>query len=174
LLSPKPKPYQDMWVNNSAAMYRYQAAWAQAVALPHSLRYLRSPMRRGWQLKPVGRPPLPLPHRRPRHCHRHCHRLPPASTPAAAGLDWRTYANQFISSGFPINLLSYLAQNTQAQVFQGLGDIGKGLSEGEDALEASEAELSSAISAAGAAKAPMAALGVGVSFGWSGDAVGRQ
>ena len=46
-----------------------------------------------------------------------------------------TYANQFISSGFPINLLSYAAQNTSAQALQTVGgDIGTGLSEGQSAL----------------------------------------
>ncbi|EUA07378.1 putative pPE35 [Mycobacterium xenopi 4042] len=46
-----------------------------------------------------------------------------------------TYANQFVSSGFPINLLSYLAQNTSAQALQTVGSqIGQGLSEGEAAL----------------------------------------
>ena len=72
------------------------------------------------------------------------------------------YANQFISSGFPINLLSYAAQNTQAQAFSGLGDIGKGLSEGEAALSAS---LTNAIKTVGAVHAPTGAMGVGVSMG---------
>ena len=41
------------------------------------------------------------------------------------------YANQFISSGFPINMLSYIAQNSSAQALQTVGgDIGTGLSEG--------------------------------------------
>jgi hypothetical protein len=29
-----------------------------------------------------------------------------------------TYANQFVSSGFPINLLSYLAQNSSARAWR--------------------------------------------------------
>jgi hypothetical protein len=45
------------------------------------------------------------------------------------------YANQFVSSGFPINLLSYLAQNQSAQALQGVNaQIGQGVSEGESAL----------------------------------------
>jgi PPE-repeat protein len=72
------------------------------------------------------------------------------------------YANQFISSGFPFNMLSYAAQSTQAQAFQGLGDIGKGLSEGETALSAS---LTNAIKTVGAVHAPTGAMGVGVSMG---------
>lgn len=45
-----------------------------------------------------------------------------------------------------------------------MSDIGKGLSQGEAALAASEAELASAFSAAGRAQAPTAALSVGVSM----------
>jgi hypothetical protein len=46
-----------------------------------------------------------------------------------------TYANQFISSGFPVNLLSYLAQNQSAQALQGVNaQIGQGVSEGESAI----------------------------------------
>ena len=46
-----------------------------------------------------------------------------------------TYANQFISSGFPINLLSYLAQSQSAQALQGVSaQVGQGVSEGEEAL----------------------------------------
>jgi hypothetical protein len=46
-----------------------------------------------------------------------------------------TYANQFISSGFPINLLSYLAQNQSAQALAGVNSqVSQGLMEGEGAL----------------------------------------
>jgi hypothetical protein len=76
-----------------------------------------------------------------------------------------TWGNQFASSGFPINLLSLFAQTSQVPAIQGVSDIGKGLSQGEAALGASEAELASAFSAAGRAQAPTAALGVGVSMG---------
>lgn len=79
---------------------------------------------------------------------------------------FNTYANQFISSGFPINMLSYLAQNTQAQAFQGLGDIGKGLSEGEQALGAAGTDMAAAIRAvASVAQAPTGAMGMGVTVG---------
>ena len=45
------------------------------------------------------------------------------------------YANQFVSSGFPINLLSYLAQSQSAQALQGVNSqIGQGVAEGEGAL----------------------------------------
>ncbi len=75
-----------------------------------------------------------------------------------------TYANQFISSGFPINLLSYLAQNTSAQALQTVGSqIGQGLSEGEAAL--GPLRGSGAFGAAGLSAEPTAAIGVGVSMG---------
>ena len=72
------------------------------------------------------------------------------------------YANQFISSGFPVNLLSYLAQNTSAQALQNVGsDIGTGLSEGQSALGGG----AGAFGAAGLSAEPTAAIGVGVSMG---------
>ena len=43
--------------------------------------------------------------------------------------------NTIFSSGFPVNLLSYLAQNQSAQALQGVNSqIGQGVSEGESAL----------------------------------------
>ncbi|MGB6764677.1 MAG: hypothetical protein WBE66_19790, partial [Mycobacterium sp.] len=43
--------------------------------------------------------------------------------------------NTIFSSGFPVNLLSYLAQNTSAQALQGVNSqISQGVSEGEGAL----------------------------------------
>jgi hypothetical protein len=72
------------------------------------------------------------------------------------------WANQFISSGFPINMLSYLAQNTSAQALQSVGsDIGTGLSEGQSALGGG----AGAFGAAGLSAEPTAAIGVGVSMG---------
>lgn len=126
--------YQAMWADNSTAIGRYQAASAQATALPQ----FASP--------------------------------PSVTTASATDFDpnsgWfglaNTYANQFISSGFPINLLSYLAQNTSAQALQGMGsEIGQGLSEGEAALVPSLGSLG----AAGLSAEPTAAIGVGVSMG---------
>jgi len=155
--------YQDMWANNSAAIYRYQATSAQAVAVSQfsSPPSITSPTGAAAQVSAV-----------------------PATTTAApttasilssltsfdpqAG--WfglaNQYANQFLSSGFPINLLSYAAQNTSAQALQSVApEIGQGLSEGESALGASAADLSGAVRALGAAQAPTAAVGVGVSMG---------
>jgi len=75
--------------------------------------------------------------------------------------------NGTVGSGFPINLLSTVALTNVAQGFQNVGsDILQGLAEGEAGLGApAAAGLSSALSAAGSARAPTAAMGVGVSIG---------
>lgn len=160
--------YQGMWATNSAAMTRYQAASTQATELPgfSSPPTIADPA--GTAAQAAAAPAAAA---------------PAASTPIGdfltsilstpGGFDpnqgWfglaNTYANQFISSGFPINLLSYAAQSTSAQALQSVGgDVGQGLAEGESALGAVGANLSSAIRAAGSA-APAASLGVGVSVG---------
>ncbi|MDT5351354.1 MAG: hypothetical protein QOH91_4641 [Mycobacterium sp.] len=156
--------YERMWVNNSAAMSRYETASAEAVAVPEfsSPPTIVSPTGLGAQASAVQSA---------------------AATPAAAvqslvsplaSFDptkgWfgfaNTWGNQFIASGFPINLLSYLAQSSSAQALQAVAPaIGQGLAEGESALGASAASLSGAVKALGAAPAPTAAVGVGVSMG---------
>jgi PPE-repeat protein len=161
--------YQTMWANNSAAMYRYQAATAQALELPQfsSPPSIAAPAAATTQASAVSAAAA----------------TPAASTPLGDfltsvlgtpfGFDpnvgWfglaNTYVNQFISSGFPINLLSYAAQSTSAQALQSVGgEVGQGLSEGESALGGVASELSSAVRALPAA-APTAAVGVGVSMG---------
>ncbi|MDA3641026.1 PPE family protein [Mycobacterium xenopi] len=151
--------YQDMWVNNSAAMSRYQATSAHATALP------------GFASPPSVSNPSGLAAQ--------ASMAPTASGSAAASTvaslasfdpqsGWfglaNTYANQFVSSGFPINLLSYLAQNTSAQALQTVGSqIGQGLSEGEAALGPLRGP--GAFGAAGLSTEPTAAIGVGVSMG---------
>jgi PPE-repeat protein len=161
--------YQTMWANNSSAMTRYQATTNQATT---SLAQFSSP----------------LPNTDPAGTANQANVLTAnaANAPAAAGsslgstlsslntaggfdpLDgWfglaNQWGNQFISSGFPINLLSYAAQNTSATALQSVGgDIGSGLSEG---LGAATASLSNAIKGIGAAPAPSALVGVGVSMG---------
>jgi PPE-repeat protein len=160
--------YDGMWVNNSAAMYRYQAASAQALALPQ----FSSPPAIV-NLTEVAAQAGAMP-------------AAAAATPAQSqigqfltsilstpfGFDpkagWfgllNTYANQFVATAFPINLLSYLAQTTSAQALQSVGgEVGQGLSEGEAALGGAAANLSSAIRGVGSA--PTAAVGVGVSLG---------
>jgi PPE-repeat protein len=132
--------YQSMWANNSAAMSRYQAASAQASTLPQfaSPTSATNPTRLATQGSAVPAATTSST----------ASKTPTvaAATPAAAlptafdpsvGLvgEVNTYLNQFISSGFPINMLSYLAQNQSAQALQGVNaQIGQGVSEGEGAL----------------------------------------
>ncbi|OBA69660.1 hypothetical protein A5641_14590 [Mycobacterium sp. 1554424.7] len=158
--------YQTMWANNSAALTRYQAATAQALDLQQFTTPPTITDPAGTTAQATATSAA-------------------AATPAQSigdflesivgtpfGFDpnvgWfglaNTYANQFISSGFPINLLSYLAQSTSAQALQSVGgDIGQGLSEGESALGAAGASLSNAVRSLGSA--PTGAMAVGVSMG---------
>jgi PPE-repeat protein len=157
--------YQGMWANNTAVLNRYQAASAQAAALPQ------------FAVPPTITNPTGV-------AAQSAATSAAAATPADAVTDalssltsinpvidfsdpnkgWlgfiNTYANQFVAGGIPINLLSYLAENAQAKAFQGLGDIGQGLSQGASALGASTADA-----VTGAGSAPTAAMGVGVSVG---------
>lgn len=158
--------YQAMWANNSAALTRYLTASAQATALPQfsSPVTIASPTAAAAQAGVV----------------------PTASTGNAASVlsslfgtgsggvvnnGWfqlaNTWGNQFISSGFPVNLLGVGAQVATAQGVQSVGgEVGQGLAEGEAALGASAVEFSNALKAVGsAASAPTAAMGVGVTVG---------
>ncbi len=163
--------YQSMWANNSAAMTRYQAASAQATPLS------------GFSSPPSIANPAGVAAQ--------ASAVPAATTSATAAaapaatspLDsiisaiqsfnpqkgWfglaATYGNQFIASGFPINLLSYVAQSTAARSLQTVGgDVGGGLAEGESAAGAGPKGLG-AFGAAGLSAEPTAAIGVGVSLG---------
>src|SRR6201992_2746142 len=160
--------YQTMWANNAAAMTRYQAASSQASALPQ----LTSPTSTtnpsalktqassatpaatsssGTAVSAAASPASPL---------------PPAGDPNVGfvGLA-NTYANQFISSGFPINLLSYLAQNSSAQALQGAtAQVGQGVSEGEEALGGAASGLG------GGAAGALGAVGGGGGLGALGAA----
>ena len=176
--------YQSMWANNSAAMTRYQAASAQATTLPQfsSPSSTTNPAGTAKQSSAVSAATTSS--------------SPTVSAATSAqsssinlgfadptsgyfGLA-NTYANQFISSGFPINMLSYLAQNQSAQALSGVNaQIGQGVSEGESALGGGaagglgglgRAGLGTlgpgALGAAGLGQASTsAATGVGVSIG---------
>src|SRR6201996_4434076 len=140
--------YQEMWATNAAAMMRYQTASSQATVLPQFT--------------------APSP--------------PPPSGSAVSGATagginlgigdpvtgyiglGNQYANQFISSGFPINLLSYLAQNQSAQALQGVSaQGGQGVPEGEQALGGAAAGLgggaAGALGALGQSGGGLSALG---------------
>jgi PPE-repeat protein len=132
--------YQQMWANNAAAMTRYQAASTQATNLPQftSPNSTTNPSAQANQTtaqtaaatnagtstaaKAAAATPADA--------------IPPAFDPNVGFVGQaNTYANQFISSGFPINLLSYLAQSQSAQALQGVSaQVGQGVSEGEAAL----------------------------------------
>jgi PPE-repeat protein len=133
--------YQRMWANNAAAMTRYQAASTQATNLPQftSPTSTTDPSAQATQTTAQTAAAA-------NSGNSVAAKAAAAVTPAAAlptagdpntgyvGLA-NTYANQFVSSGFPINLLSYLAQSQSAQALQGVSaSVGQGVSEGEEAL----------------------------------------
>ncbi|MCK8646274.1 PPE family protein [Mycobacterium colombiense] len=161
--------YQTMWANNSAAMTRYQAAASQATT---QLSQFNSPLSivnpagtanqqasvmqanalgSGNAASSVGSALNSL-------------NMPGGFDPNAGWFNYfSTWGNQFISSGFPINLLGVWAQLATAQGVQSVGgDIGSGLSEG---LGAATASLSNAVKGLGAGMAPTGAMGVGVTVG---------
>lgn len=177
--------YERMWVSNAAAMYRYQAATAQALQLPMftSPPTITTPEGPAAQAEAVQTASASAASSNVSTVLANAaaavapaNAVPPPVSPVdtllqAIGVTFdpnqgwfalaNTWANQFISSGFPLNLLSYLAQNTSAQALQSVApDIAQGLSEGESAL----GTLSSATTALGAAE-PAAAMGVAVSMG---------
>ena len=168
-ISETEDEYQDMWANNSAAMSRYQTASAQATTLPQFASPPQIANAAGVAAQASAAPSTAA-------------SSPLARVVAAAAGDpvnlgltdpttgyfglFNQYVNQFISSGFPINMLSYVAQNTSAQALQTVGgDIGTGLSEGQAALGGLPAGGFGAIGAAGLSAQPTAAIGVGVSVG---------
>jgi PPE-repeat protein len=130
--------YQAMWANNSAAMSRYQAASAQATSLPQfsSPTSVTNPTGLAAQASTAAAAD------------------PTAATSGATSAQTTisdllsqlnnsnaifgpnsNLWNTIFSSGFPINLLSYLAQNQSAQALSGVNSaIGQGVSEGESAL----------------------------------------
>lgn len=161
--------YQTMWANNSAAMTRYQATASQATT---QLSQFNSPLSivnpsgtanqqvavmqadasgSGNAASSVGSLLNSL-------------NMPGGFDPNAGWFNyWSTWGNQFLSSGFPINLLGVWAQLATAQGVQSVGgDIGSGLSEG---LGAATASLSNAVKGLGAGMAPTGAMGVGVTVG---------
>ena len=166
--------YQAMWANNSAAMTRYQAASSQASTLPQ----LTSPTS---TTNPAG-------------LATNASAVPAATTSSAsattaAATSGATTAqttlsdllsqlnnsntvfgpnsnlwNTIFSSGFPINLLSYLAQNQSAQALAGVNSaVGQGVSEGENALGGAAANLgggaAGALGALGQSGGGLGALG---------------
>jgi PPE-repeat protein len=161
--------YQSMWANNSAAMSRYQAGSAQASTLPQfaSPTSVTNPTRLATQGSAA---PAATTSSTASTAPTVAAASPAAVLPTAfdptVGLvgEVNTYINQFISSGFPINMLSYLAQNQSAQALQGVNaQIGQGVSEGEGALGGGAAGGLGALGQGG-----LGALGGGASGGFGG------
>jgi PPE-repeat protein len=158
--------YQTMWANNAAAMTRYQAASSQASTLPQLTSPTSTTNPSALKTQASSATPAATTSSGPTVA---------AATPAAAlptnfdpsaGIvgELNTYANQFISSGFPINMLSYLAQSQSAQALQGVSaQVGQGLSEGENALGGAAANLgggaAGALGALGQSGGGLSALG---------------
>ncbi|OBF64393.1 hypothetical protein A5753_11010 [Mycobacterium sp. 852002-51971_SCH5477799-a] len=163
--------YQTMWANNSAAMTRYQASSSQATT---QLSNFNSPLPNTDSGGPA-RQELAVSQAQALGAGNAVQNLSAADSSFGGlfGADgdpnqgwfgyFSTWGNQFISSGFPINLLGVWAQLATAQGVQSVGgDIGSGLSEG---LGAATASLSNAVKGIGAGMAPSGAMGVGVSLG---------
>jgi PPE-repeat protein len=158
--------YQTMWANNAAAMTRYQAASSQASTLPQLTSPTSTTNPSALKTQASSATPAATTSSGPTVA---------AATPAAAlptdfdpsaGIvgELNTYANQFISSGFPINMLSYLAQSQSAQALQGVSSqVSQGLSEGEGALGGAAANLgggaAGALGALGQSGGGLGALG---------------
>jgi PPE-repeat protein len=175
--------YQTMWVNNSSALSRYEATTAQALDLPlfTSPPAIANATGAASQASAAstaaGTPAASLlqsifaPNTNATgQGFAGILNLFSGSAQSSFGsllnsnLFTTAIINSTFSSGFPINLLSYLAQTSTAQALQTVGgDVGQGLSEGESALGGVGADLGNAIGAAGSA--PTAAIGVGVSLG---------
>lgn len=156
--------YQTMWANNAAAMTRYQATTSQATG---QLSRFTSPVP---DTNPDGtaNQEAAVMNANLMDAGSGGTNLLDSITgfdPNSSWFGWAsTWGNQFISSGFPINLLGVWAQLATAQGVASVGgDIGSGLSEG---LGLTSATLANAIKGIGAgASAPTGALGVGVSLG---------
>ncbi len=175
--------YQTMWANNSAAMSRYQATSAQASTLPQFSSPTSATNPNGLSTKAGASSAATsgastATSGASNAASGTSTATAAAATPAAAlptdgdpnagyiGLA-NVYANQFVSSGFPINLLSYLAQSQSAQALQGVSaQVGQGLSEGEQALGGSAASLGGG--AAGALGALGQSGGLGGALGAAG------
>lgn len=126
--------YQTMWANNAAAMTRYQAVSAQASTLPQFTSPASTTNPSGQAAQATATSAATKSASPTTSAAVTAAPLAADPTTGYVGLA-NTYANQFISSGFPVNLLSYLAQNQSAQALSGVNaQIGQGVSEGESAL----------------------------------------
>jgi PPE-repeat protein len=162
--------YQTMWANNSAAMTRYQAASSQASTLPQLTSPTSTTNPSALKTQASSATPAATTAATTSSGPTVSAATPAAALPTdfdpSAGIvgELNTYANQFISSGFPINMLSYLAQSQSAQALQGVNSaVGQGVSEGENALGGAAANLgggaAGALGALGQSGGGLGALG---------------
>jgi PPE-repeat protein len=150
--------YQTMWANNAAAMTRYQAASSQASTLPQLTSPTSTTNPSALSTQSTSAAPAATTSSGATVGSASPAAALPTDFDPSAGIvgEANTYANQFISSGFPINLLSYLAQSQSAQALQGVSSqVSQGLSEGEEALGGAAANLG------GGAAGALGALGQG-------------
>jgi PPE-repeat protein len=156
--------YQSMWANNSAAMSRYQAASAQASVLPQfstpaavtngteaAAQANAAPAAATTSATSAAAISATAPAQGPiidlwneivqAISNGDFATVGPIDIPGIGNNSVGTLGvnanlwNTIFSSGFPINLLSYLAQNQSAQALSGVNSaIGQGVSEGESAL----------------------------------------
>ncbi len=177
--------YQTMWANNSAALGRYQAASAQAATLPpfqvpDSIVNPAGVAEQTTATQAAAAPAAPgllqsifAPNTNATGTGlAGLLNLFSGSSQSAFGsflnsnLVTTAGINSVFSSGFPINMLSLLAQVQSAQSLNSLGgDVGQGLSEGEAIAGGAADGLPSAFGAAGLSAEPAAAMSVGVSLG---------
>src|SRR5277367_121361 len=158
--------YQTMWANNAAAMTRYQAASSQASTLPQLTSPTSTTNPSALKTQASSATPAATTSSGATVAAATPAGLLPTAFDPSAGIvgEVNTYANQFISSGFPINMLSYLAQNSSAQALQGVSSqVSQGLSEGENALGGAASNLgggaAGALGALGQSGGGLGALG---------------
>ncbi|MGB9226653.1 PPE family protein, partial [Mycobacterium sp.] len=165
--------YQEMWVNNASALYRYEASSAQATTLslftsPPTIVNSAAAAQATTAANSAATDPLST-------LTSILQSLQSFPDDQLVTNPWfqlaNTYVNQYLSSGFPINLLSYFAQTSSAQALQAVApEVGQGLSEGEAALGAAGASIGASLSSAvkgigAAAEAPTVLVGAAVPMG---------
>jgi PPE-repeat protein len=169
--------YQTMWANNSAAMSRYQAASAQASTLPTFSSPNSTTNSTGLAAQASAVPAATTSSAAATSgatTGATSAQLGPILSILAALEQYFSFSNNsnaavgpnanfwntIFSSGFPVNLLSYLAQNQSAQALTGVNNaIGQGVSEGEAALGPLGGGASGALGGLG--RAGLGALGPG-------------
>lgn len=158
--------YNAMWVNNSAAMYRYAGTSLAAVKLP--LFSTPPPVANpsGLATQAIMVPATTGTTRTAAAVNLAAAQATPFDPNSGWFKYWSVWGWQELAGGMPVNLLSYLAQLSAAQSLQGVGsDIAQGLAEGGAALASAEARLVSALGAAGSSLMPRASMGVSVLVG---------